>query len=142
MIKFVDSGYNILILYTLYLVYYISMVESNKFDKIYSKIFNIFVWSNFCKNQAVWNSDSWFDIWFLLWPIWNPKNLFKFWWLDPNLWLIKICVPFSAKIDFWPEEQLQHKLYSEQCCIQSNSGAGIPVRDPKLRSPNSQRCKN
>ena len=29
-----------------------------------------------------------------------------------------------------------------ECCIQSYFKAGIPVWDPKLRPPNSQKCKN
>ena len=35
------------------MIYYIFRVESNKFDKIYNKIGNIFVGSNFQKTEHV-----------------------------------------------------------------------------------------
>ena len=52
LIKFVESWrYNILffISYIMNIIYYISRVESDKFDNIYNKIGNIFVGSNFSK---------------------------------------------------------------------------------------------
>ena len=56
LIKFVESWrYNIIfyIYYVRYIIYYIFRVESNKFDKIYNKIGNIFVGSNFQKIEHV-----------------------------------------------------------------------------------------
>ena len=127
------------------------MVESNKFDKIYCKILNIFVWSNFwvifCKNQAVWNSDSWFDIWFLLWPVWIPKNLFKFWWLDLNLWLIKICVPFQQKLIFGQKSNfntnyIQNSAVS-RAILKPVYQLGIPNLEPQtLKGAKTNSAKN
>ena len=49
-IKFVESWrYNIIfhVSYIIYIIYYVSRVESNKFDNIYNKIGNVYVGSYF-----------------------------------------------------------------------------------------------
>ena len=55
-IKFVESWrYNIIfyVSYIIYIIFYISRVESNKFDNIYNKIGKVFVGSYFKKIEHV-----------------------------------------------------------------------------------------
>ena len=53
----------------------------------------------------IWNSDgfknpSFLYILLLVWSIWIPEFFFKFWWLFPKLWLIKIWGYIQQKLIF------------------------------------------